>query len=405
MTGFKVLGISITKAGIAGVLTLAASTVYAIDAQGVRVHGFFSQAATVSKNVNVRGDSTHGSFDFTEIGINISAPIMSNLRAAGQVVSVKTGADKSSEPEIDFLLMDWTFIDSGTSNGGLRLGKVRLPNGLHYPARDVAAVRPGIFMPQSVYLDNLGSRAFLYSTEGVQFYFNTFGENVRWQFIGHYISDQEVSERVELAALRRALPGAYRITNGAFVSIRRDSLARNLTHSLTHGWAENDYKRASADPVNSSFIDYSETIYSLQYTLERFQLTTELDRRAISLGLDSSFATISDKYVSFGAYIEARFIPTESFEWFIRYDELNQQAGDRRGVERSKKTGLPRHYSFARDTSVGARYGFGNGVSLLGEFHYVDGLETADASDNDDYLTGQLSRYWSYASVMMAYRF
>lgn len=382
-----------------------ASSAQSVGIEDVKVHGFFSQAAIVSKDVNVRGNSTSGSYDFTEIGLNLSIPLRSDVRFGGQFVSVKTGADNSAEPEIDFLQVDWTFLDLDRVNGGLRLGKVRLPNGLHYPARDVAAVRPGIFMPQSVYIDNLGSRAFLYSTQGLQFYLNAFGDTGNWQVTGHYVSEQEVSERVELAALRRALPGHYNYTNGAFFGLRRDGISSNLTHSLTYGWIDVDYERSASDPVNSSYIDYDETIYSIQYTLETLQLTAEFDRRSIDLGLNSSFATLTDSYVSFGAYVEARFIPTESFQWFIRYDELNQQAGDRRGVERAQKTGRPRHYSFARDSSIGARYSFDSGISLLGEFHYVDGLETADASDNADYLSGELSRYWHYASIMIAYHF
>lgn len=386
-------------------LAVAALPAFALSADDVSVHGFISQAAIVSKDVNVRGSSTSGSFDFTEIGINLSAPLATGLRGAGQVVSVKTGADNSAEPEIDFLLLDWTFLDRDMSNGGMRIGKVRLPNGLHYPARDVASVRPGIFMPQSVYLDNLGTREFLYSTEGAQLYLNVFDNTSHWQFVTHYVSKQEVSSRVELAALRRDFPGNYEYTTGMFFGIRRDNVANNLTHSLTHGWIDLDYVSGPNDPVNSSFIDYTESIYSLQYTKEAFQFTAEFSRRGISLGLDSTFANVTDRYVSFGSYLEARFLPTDAFEWFIRYDELNQQAGDRRGVERAKVTGRPRHYSFARDSSVGGRYKFDNGISLLGEVHYVDGLETADASDNADYLSGNLSRYWNYASVMLAYRF
>lgn len=386
-------------------LGLFVQNVTALESSDVKVHGFFSQAAVVSEKVNVRGDSTHGSFDFSEVGIGLSLPLSSNIRFAAQGVSVKTGADKSAEPEIDFLQVDWALYDTASANGGLRFGKVRLPNGLHYPARDVATVRPGIFMPQSVYIDNLGSRAFLYSTEGAQLYLNVFTDTRGWEFITHYVTEQEVSERVELAALRRALPGNYEYSHGLFVGARTHSFGTNFSHSLTHGWIDVDYERTPTDSVNSSYIDYVETVYSLQYTLERFKFTSEVSRRSIALGLDSSFAIREDRYVSLGAYLETRFYIGESIEWFLRYDEINQQTGDRRGVERSKKTGLPRYYSFARDTGIGGQYKFGNGISLLAELHYVDGLESADASDNADFLSGELSRYWHYASVMLAYRF
>ncbi len=115
---------------------------------GVDVHGFVSQGYIKTDDNNfLANDSSGGTFQYNEIGINFSKQITNKLRIGLQLFSHDLGVIGNNE-----ILLDWAFADYRWRDWlGLRVGRIKAPHGLYNEGRDVDMLRTSIFLPQSVY--------------------------------------------------------------------------------------------------------------------------------------------------------------------------------------------------------------------------------------------------------------
>ena len=113
-------------------------------AERVEFHGFLSQAwMNTTKNNYMANDTVGGSFSWTEIGLNASMQITDDLRIGGQVFIKELGQFGNWDPIIDWLYIDYRFTDWF----GLRLGKLKIPNGLLGEYRDLTFTFPWAILP------------------------------------------------------------------------------------------------------------------------------------------------------------------------------------------------------------------------------------------------------------------
>jgi hypothetical protein len=131
-------------------------------------HGFISQNFVLSSENNFYGESSKGSFDFTEAGFNVSLRPLSRLGLAAQVLYRRAGELEDEEVRLDYGVVEFTALDAAEVRAGLRLGRVKNPLGLYNETRDVAFTRPSIFLSQSIYFDR--TRNFALSSDGGQVY-------------------------------------------------------------------------------------------------------------------------------------------------------------------------------------------------------------------------------------------
>lgn len=113
----------------------------------LQVHGFVSQGFIKSTENNFLVNSTRGSFEFTEVGINFTQPLTERLRTGIQLFARQLGkaGDFASR-------MDWFYLDYRFSNWlGLRAGRTKIPFGLYNEVNDIDSARVPILLPQSVY--------------------------------------------------------------------------------------------------------------------------------------------------------------------------------------------------------------------------------------------------------------
>ena len=148
-------------------LLLAAAKVGAIDtgADGWRVDGFFTQNHLRSTHNNLFGESTRGTFDYTEAGLALSWAPAPTFLLAGQALYRHAGAAENGG-RVDYLMAAWTPLATEGGSLGLRVGRIKNPIGLFNETRDVAFTRPSLLLPQSIYLDGVGVRDALLSSDG-----------------------------------------------------------------------------------------------------------------------------------------------------------------------------------------------------------------------------------------------
>ena len=114
------------------------------------IAGFISQGFIYTDDNNYYTDTTKGSFQFNEIGININKRISPKMKAGIQLLSYTIGDVGKNDIEVD-----WGFADYSYNRYlNLRAGILKAPLGLYNETRDVDSSMLYIFLPSSVYQTN-----------------------------------------------------------------------------------------------------------------------------------------------------------------------------------------------------------------------------------------------------------
>jgi hypothetical protein len=144
----------------------AADAEPALSLSKLETHGFVSQGyiRTTDNNYLARSASSHGSFEFSEVGINFTQPLGEHLRAGVQLFARDLGPLGNYDIKADWFYLDYRWTDAL----GLRAGRVKVPFGLYNEINDIDSARVPILLPQSTY--PAGARDFLLAQTGVELY-------------------------------------------------------------------------------------------------------------------------------------------------------------------------------------------------------------------------------------------
>ena len=128
------------------------------------VHAFISQGFLFTSANDYLADSSRGSFEFSEVGLNVTLPATDRLTLGLQIFSRKLGPLGDYRATLDWYYLDYHWRDWL----GIRAGRVKLPFGLYNDISDVDAARTAVLLPQSVYPAQ--NRDFLLAQTGVEAY-------------------------------------------------------------------------------------------------------------------------------------------------------------------------------------------------------------------------------------------
>lgn len=131
----------------------------------IEVHGFASQGffLTLGNDFLAPG-SQHGSFEFSEIGLNFTKSLGDNLSFGAQLFAQDLGRRGNYTPTFDWFYVDYRFTDWF----GLRAGRLKIPYGLYNEIQDIDAARVPVLLPGSVY--PLQGRLLLWAHTGAEVY-------------------------------------------------------------------------------------------------------------------------------------------------------------------------------------------------------------------------------------------
>ncbi|MET0410263.1 MAG: hypothetical protein ABW217_03155 [Polyangiaceae bacterium] len=135
---------------VAASLLALTQTARADDGVGmvdVQIHGFVSQGFMLSTRNNYLAKSKGGSAEFSEVGINFTAPVTEQLRLGLQLFSRDLGPIGNYDVKADWFYLDYRFADWL----GFRAGRIKVPYGLYNEINDVDSARVPILLPQSIY--------------------------------------------------------------------------------------------------------------------------------------------------------------------------------------------------------------------------------------------------------------
>lgn len=143
---------------IAAAACAVSTTVYAqgfkVADTNVQVHGFVQQGYIFSNGNNfLTMDTTGGSGEMTDGGINASSQINKKLRVGMQLYARNIGQLGNGHPQLDWAFADYRF----NQLIGVRGGKVKSALGLYNDTQDMEFLHTWALLPQSVYALDLRS--------------------------------------------------------------------------------------------------------------------------------------------------------------------------------------------------------------------------------------------------------
>ncbi len=407
----------------------------------IELHGFASQSYVYSPDSPYAGTQTEdGSFDFRELGLNLSWNMDEKTRITGQVLSRDFGERADAETGVDFLLLDRVIIQEPTHSFGVRLGRVKNDFGLYNSSRDVPSARPGLEVPQSVYFDSF--RDTFLSVDGVNLYGNALGEAglMEWNV---FYGDRDIdSKYMEYYALGGPAEGDYELDKifGAKLVFEpsqlsglklglsgiRSGLNLNKTQSLQDAQIAlssqfgnlgiNPFDGFSAQEqavlgghvvqnlnkyVVKNEVDIAFLMASLQYSYDDLLLSAEYMQ--IHLDNTSEFALIGERSLTSmveGFYVQAEWFPQSDLVTLIRYEELFLNSDQ--PVEYLARP-YDQTHGYQKAWTVGAKWFINKNWSLGGQIAFNEG--TAWAPVYDGMEDNPTSKFWKVYRAAVTFQF
>ncbi|MES9993530.1 MAG: TonB-dependent receptor [Candidatus Thiodiazotropha sp.] len=361
-----------------------------------QMHGFLTQAYVKTTDNHFFGDSDDGSFEFHELGINASYRFTPRMMASAQLLSRKAGEMYDGSPDLDFAQLDYTLHSDQDDRIGLIVGRSKNSFGFYNDTRDVAATRPGIFMPQAIYWDRV--RNMVLSSDGGQLHVEHQHQNHLFELrlIG---GKTPIDENVENSYLDPAFGPKMEqdgITLGGRLLYEWDGGRFRLALS---GASLTIDAETSLLPPGEIEIDYR--VLSAQYNKGPWSFTLEYMDQPIDYAGFSDLLDIADTTVD-GFYLQGNYRLHEDWEFFARYEESHYDEDDKDGTQTSAKLGPPPHAFFSELWTVGVLWEPTEQLMLRAEFSQIDGTIFLSNLENDP---GETRREWNLFSLLVSYSF
>ncbi|MDP2432736.1 MAG: hypothetical protein Q8O33_11985 [Pseudomonadota bacterium] len=362
-------------------LALPLSPAEAVDlGRGVQAHGFASQSLVYTSDNRVGGNSDDGmATDMREIGGNLSWRPDADWLLSGQVLARWAGQSDAGDLRLDYGFVDRTLITGDASSLGVRLGKIKNPVGFFNTTRDVAQTRPGIIMPQSIYLDRVRN-SFL-AAPGISLYGNHdySSGNLAWQVSG--VRPELDDPDLTYFMLGDRARGTFHGKDSWFAQAMLESEGGRWRGGVTLSQVSMKYRRgAETLPFTSGSSRLPSWVLSLEHNTENWSLTGEYSQTAVhSQGY--SIPLVEQDNTTESWYLQATRRFGGGWQAFLRYDAFYLDKDDRDGgAFAAQAVFTPARVRFAKDWAVGVRRDIGR-WAWSGEWHHVDGTAWLSPTD------------------------
>ena len=389
------------------------SSIFAYDIGGLTIHGLVSQGYLSSNHNNYLAQTDDGTFEFNESAINFSIEPVDNLRVGLQLMSRDLGPTRNNDVYLDWGYADYRFNDAF----GVRVGKVKLPQGLYNQTRDVDFLRANILMPQSVYTES--GRDLVDAYQGGSIYGNFdvgFLGNIEYEaLLGSFVSDENspflTNYYTALDPLQSGSSGSANYAEmswGFAPALRWNTSIDGLRFGVTTLYADMDFGGTYdlggvATRANSAmkFVDTGMPVLSVEYVWNSLKLVAEY--KQLNADADITYSAmpgvkIKGKSRTEGYYGSASYQFCDWFElgtyYSVYYADKNDKDGD--DIEAA---GGDDFMAWQKDWTVSAKFMVLGNVTLKLETHLIDGAALMYPHENPDGLEDTSVLYAAKCSV------
>lgn len=361
----------------------------AANAAPVNIGGFISNGYIKSSHYNYLVNSSEGDFDFVELGVNAVWSPLDRTTINGQLFTFELGPYGNYDPLIDYLFVDY----SATDTFGIRLGRVKRPNGIYNEIQDIDIARTSILLPMGAMYDPR-YRDFGASVDGVSLYGSFYIGNLQSIDYNIYHGEIDLSANGGIAAFAltatsRTLANAqvteFKGKTNSGAQIWWNTPISGLRTGLSYSYYPDVHLVIDANfppayppnpmlanaPVSSdTVIDVKSARASLEYFIGQWTLISELENQRYYTHSFQSVAgnTTPTIYESSGIdswYISATRNLPANFSAGLTYAEFYGSFGGQ------SDDNVPHN----NDWQISVRYDATDNWSLKIEYHSIEGTD------------------------------
>lgn len=371
----------------------------AVDYQ---VHGYAAQGFVYTDENNVFGESSDGSFDYYEAGLNGAVQVRPNLLISAQAAVRDAGISDDGTLRLDYALADYRLVSEGTIQAGLRAGKIKNTLGFYNETRDVVFTRPSILLP-SVYSDNQNQRSLIFTAPGGQLYASTVTGAHEWSFTGTANAERDVRKSDERLLINLTVPFDLRIGDSWNLQLM-DSVDGGRWQ-FAYSYFAGQFRLRTAPEINLvGRFDVDLNVFSVRHNAERFTVTAEY----VLIG-NKNYLTfrgipiVRTDIVADSGYLQAEYRINRQWGALARIDGFFRNRHDRDGREfAAANPGADRHGQFSHDVTVGLNWRPDEHWGVWGEYHWINGTATLQGLENPPPVR---DHRWSMLMLMAGYKF
>ena len=376
------------------------SPALALDYQ---VHGYAAQGFVYSDDNNFFGDSTHGSYNYYEAGLNASVQVHPKLIFAAQAAIRDAGISDDGTLRLDYALADYRFLTNVASSAGVRVGKVKNALGFFNETRDVIFTRPSILMPR-VYNDNQNQRSLVFTAPGAQLYGSKVFGRHELSLTGTVSADRDVrkSDKRLLIDLS-GLPFSLRIEDSWNAQLMDSLDGGRWQFALSHFFGRFTLATPPTVGVAGTF-DVGITIFSARFNAEKLSLTAEYARNPNTDDVTfMGLPFLHTRIVADGGYVQGEYRFNASWGAVARFETSFVDMDDRSGRKfAAANPGADRKSRMSQDVMIGINWRAGEHWGVWGEYYWIDGTSSLQRLENPPPI--RASR-WTLLMLMAGYKF
>ena len=392
-----------SRLGVRALVALAtvgfSAAASAIDYQ---VHGYAAQGYVLSSDNDFFGDSTEGSFDYYEAGINAAVQVSPQLLFAAQGAVRDAGISDDGSGRIDYALADYRLVSEATGQFGVRAGKIKNSLGFYNETRDVVFTRPSILLP-SVYSDNQNQRSLIFTAPGGQLYGGAVMGRHELSFTGAVNAERDVRKSDERLLITLTVPFDLRIGDSWNAQIM-DSIDGGRWQ-LAYSHFSGQFRMTTAPELGLiGRFDVDLDVFSARFNGERLTVTAEY----VLIGNDNllklgGMQLLHTDTTADSGYLQAEYRISPRWTVMSRMDSFYRNRNDRSGHEfAAANPGADRRSQVSHDFTIGINWRPDEHWGVWAEHHWINGTATLQALENPPPVRDQR---WTMLMLMAGYKF
>jgi hypothetical protein len=370
----------------------------------IEIHAFVSQGFIKTTGNNyLAEDSKHGSFEFSEVGINFSKQLTDRMRVGMQLFTHDLGPLGNYRTRFDWFYLDYRFWDWL----GLRAGRTKVPFGLYNETSDIDAARVPVLLPQSVY--PVSNRDFLLAQTGAELYgivpMGSAG-SLEYRLYGGTVFYDTADASTTLSNVRVPyIVGARLMWQAPLEGLQLGGSAQKLRID-----AESTIPEAQIPPLQMAGelpANFSNpvkiqlpallAVASAEYSAHDLLLAAEYSRWRVSLEAPVALYNVP-QFSSERFYVMAAYHVTSWFTPGLYYSVVFADASDRQGhkppMNSVPGTAPLGRAAYQHDLALTVRYDLNSYWLLKLEGHYMHGTEDVSSALNNNQPASTLPEDW-----------
>lgn len=370
-----------------------------------RWDGYISQSLIHTTDNNFFGKSDDDiSLDFTEIELLLSTAFLHDFQFSGSLLSRRAGDSDNGEIRVDHGFITYTPLNNLDWTTGIRVGRIKAPQGFYNETRDVAFTRPGILVPQSMYLERY--RDWMYSADGLEFFTMRNWDTSSLSFrllVSNKDPEKEAVEEIF------ATPG-YPIgnTKGGKTGVAKllyDHNTGQIRLGLSYGYTGYKIDNSSFGLLHDTKVSTSAVYLSGEYNTDKWKFVGEYvpskNKILNPLGGLPDHNTSGLSY-----YLQSTYLINPKWEIMLRRGVLLVDKDDKDGSNYHLLTGLPGHTQYAKNWVFGLGLHFSDSLLFRLEYYDIEGTGWVPTKDfQQSVKTGSLNKNWEMLMFQTSYRF